>query len=197
MPDQTQKTAKRPSFRGRGGGGGSAGGRGGGGGRAGGGRGRGRGDRDGGEAKEFDQKILELARVTRVTKGGKRMRFRATIVIGDHKGSVGVGVAKGADVAMAVDKATRQARKKLFKIPLVDGTFPHAVLEKYAAATVMLKPAPKGTGLKSGGAVRVLLELGGVPNAVSKIFGSTNKINVARATMQALRELHVPEKPQA
>jgi small subunit ribosomal protein S5 len=135
---------------------------------------------------------LELARVTRVTKGGKRMRFRATIVIGDHKGSVGLGIAKGADVAMAVDKATRQARKKMFKIPLVNQTIPHPVLEKFAAAEVLLKPAPKGTGLKSGGAVRTVLELGGVPNAVSKIFGSTNKINVAKATMQALKTLQPP-----
>jgi small subunit ribosomal protein S5 len=155
------------------------------------------GRRDEGEAKEFDQKILELARVTRVTKGGKRMRFRATVVIGDHKGRVGLGVAKGADVAMAVDKATRQARKGLFTIPLVDGTFLHAVEEKFSATTVLLKPAPRGTGLKAGGAVRVLLELGGVPNAVSKIFGSTNKINVARATMQALRELQTPQKSQS
>ncbi len=162
------------------------------------GRGGGRGGRrDDGEPKEFDQKILELARVTRVTKGGKRMRFRATVIIGDHKGQVGLGVAKGADVAMAVDKATRQARKRLFKIPLVNDSFPHMVLKKYGAAIVLLKPAPKGTGLKSGGAVRMVLELGGVPNAVSKIFGSTNKINVARATMQALRELQPPQKPQS
>ncbi len=183
----SQAPANRPFGRGRG-----NMRRGGGGGDRRGGRGGGRGRRDEGE-KDFDQKILELARVTRVTAGGKRMRFRATVVIGDHKGSVGIGVAKGADVAMSVDKATRQAKKKMFKIPLVEGTIPHPVRVKYAAASVLLKPAPKGTGLKSGGAVRVLLELAGVPNAVSKIFGSTNKIYVARATMLALHELRVNE----
>ncbi|HBO99949.1 MAG: ribosomal protein S5, nonfunctional [Candidatus Uhrbacteria bacterium GW2011_GWF2_41_16] len=142
-----------------------------------------------GEGKEYDQKILDLARVTRVTAGGKRMRFRAAVVIGDRKGTVGLGLAKGADVAIAVDKATRQAKKNIFQIPLFDQTIPHAIREKYGSAIVLLKPAPKGTGLKSGGAVRVLLELGGVPNAVSKIFGSTNKITVAKATMEALRKL--------
>ncbi|MBI4598692.1 30S ribosomal protein S5 [Candidatus Uhrbacteria bacterium] len=141
------------------------------------------------EPKEYDQKILDLARVTRVTAGGKRMRFRAAVVIGNRKGTIGFGLAKGADVSMAVDKATNQARKHLFEIPMAEQTIPHAVKEKFGAASVLLKPAPSGTGLKSGGAVRVLLELGGVPNAVSKIFGSTNKINVAKATMQALRSL--------
>lgn len=156
------------------------------------------GDRRGGrterEPKEFEQKILELARVTRVTKGGKRMRFRACLIIGDRKGRVGMGVAKGADVAMSVEKAFRKAKKNLVTIPLLHETIPHIVDRKFSAAYVLLKPAPKGTGLKCGGAVRVILELGGVPNAVSKVMGSKNKINNAKAVIEALRALKMPVK---
>lgn len=143
------------------------------------------------EKKEFDQRILELARVTRVTKGGKRMRFRATVVIGDRKGRVGFGIAKGGDVQQSVNKAATQAKKRLITVPLVNETIPHAVSQKFAAASVLLKPAPKGTGIKAGGAVRVVLELAGVPNAVSKILGSANKINNTKATMAALKKLRV------
>ncbi|MFA6131845.1 MAG: 30S ribosomal protein S5 [Patescibacteria group bacterium] len=177
----------RPTRGGRGGGDRRRGG-------SGSGRGRGRDSRDSREPKEYDQKILELSRVTRVTAGGKRMRFRAAVLIGNRAGKVGFGVAKGADVAMAVEKAFRQAKKKVFVIPMVEETVPHAVQEKFGAAIILLKPAPKGTGLKAGGAVRVVLELGGVPNAVSKIFGSSNKINVAKATINAMKRLRLPTK---
>lgn len=157
------------------------------------GRGRGRGRRDNKrqdrEPKEFEQKILDLARVTRVTKGGKRMRFRACLIIGDRKGRVGMGVAKGIDVAVAVEKAFRQAKKNLVNVELKNGTIPHAVHSKFGAAQIMLKPAPMGTGLKSGGPVRLVLELAGVPNAVSKVMGSKNKINNAKATFRALKSL--------
>ncbi|MFA6017717.1 MAG: 30S ribosomal protein S5 [Patescibacteria group bacterium] len=166
----------------------------------GGGRGEGRGKggprggrRDDREPREFEQKILELARVTRVTKGGKRMRFRASLVIGDRRGRVGFGVAKGADVAMAVEKAFRQAKKTLITVPLVKETLPHEVQRKFAAAIVLLKPAPQGTGLKCGGPTRVVLELAGVPNAVSKLMGSGNKINNAKATFLALAALRKPD----
>ncbi len=157
-------------------------------------RGGGRGDRRGGRSqerdpREFEQKTLELARVTRVTKGGKRMRFRATVVLGDKKGRVGFGVAKGADVAMALDKAARQAKKRLITIPMVKGTLPHETAAKFGAAHVLLKPAPQGTGLKSGGPARIVLELAGVPNAVSKILGGKNKINNVKATFAALKML--------
>lgn len=161
---------------------------------------RGRGSRDNKrELREFEQKILELARVTRVTKGGKRMRFRTCLIIGDRKGRVGMGVAKGADVAISIEKAFRKAKKNLVQIPLVEETVPHDVRMKFGAAKVLLKPAPKGTGLKSGGAARMVLELGGVQNAVTKILGSNNKINNAKATFEALRALKgakkaIPEK---
>ncbi len=150
---------------------------------------RGGGDNRGREPKEFEQKLLELARVTRVTKGGKRMRFRASLVIGDRKGRVGFGVAKGADVAMSIEKAFRQAKKNMIKLELVNESIAHDVHAKFAAAIVMIKPAPIGSGLKCGGPTRLVLELAGVPNAVSKIMGSKNKINNAKATFLALRSI--------
>jgi small subunit ribosomal protein S5 len=141
------------------------------------------------EEREFDQRILSLDRVTRVTAGGKRMRFRACVVIGDRKGRVGYGVAKAGDVSNAVNKAVAQAKKRMLRVPLVDETIPHRVDEKFGAAVIMLKPAPKGTGVKAGGAVRVVLELAGVPNVSAKRLGSNNKINNAKATISALKRL--------
>jgi small subunit ribosomal protein S5 len=120
------------------------------------------------------------------------MRFRASIIIGDRRGRVGFGVAKGVDVAMSVEKAFRQAKKNMITVPLVNETIPHEVYSKYAAAKVLLKPAPKGTGLKSGGPTRMVLELAGVPNAVSKLLGAKNKINSAKATFLALSALKMP-----
>lgn len=152
-------------------------------------RGEGRGRRSS-EPREFDQKILDLSRVTRVTAGGKRMRFRVTLVIGDRRGRVGFGISKGADVQISVDKALRQAKKRLMKIPLVNETIPFPVTAKFASSHVLLMPAPKGTGLKCGGAVRTVLELAGVPNAVSKILGSSNQINTVKATFDALNQLN-------
>lgn len=149
------------------------------------------------EDKEFDQRILELARVTRVTKGGKRMRFRVLTVIGNRKGRAGFGLAKAVDVAGGTAKATTQARKALFTVPLVKGTIPHAVEAKFGAAHVILKPAPEGTGVKAGGAVRIVLELAGVPNVVSKILGSKNKINNVKATFAALRMLRLSKRSAA
>lgn len=144
------------------------------------------------EPKEFDQRILALDRVTRVTKGGKRMRFRATVIIGDHKGRVGYGVAKAGDVSMAVNKAVTQAKKRLMTVPLVKETIPHRVDAKFGAAVVLMKPAPAGTGVKAGGAMRVVLELAGVPNVIGKsLGGSKNKINNAKATIEALQQLRI------
>ncbi len=160
-------------------------------------RGRGRGRRPERAPREFEQKILDLARVTRVTAGGKRMSFRCALVIGDKKGRVGLGVAKGADVQIAIEKAFKQAKKNMVKVQLVNETVSHVVWVKYGAAHVMLKPAPAGTGLKSGGAMRMILEFAGVPNAVTKIVNSSNKINIARATLEAIRQLRVvEEKPK-
>ncbi|MBI4592484.1 30S ribosomal protein S5 [Candidatus Uhrbacteria bacterium] len=157
------------------------------------GRGRGRGKREERAPREFEQKILDLARVTRVTAGGKRMSFRCALVIGDKKGKVGMGIAKGGDVQIAIEKAYKQAKKHVLKVPLVEGTIPHTVRLKFGSAIVLLKPAPKGTGLKAGGAVRMVLEFAGVPNAVSKILNSSNKINIAKATLEALEQLRYVE----
>lgn len=146
--------------------------------------------------KEFNERVLDIARVTRVTKGGKRMRFRAAVIIGDGRGRVGFGLAKGADVAAAVSKAVRQARKKTIVIPIVNETIPHWLNEKFGAAKILLKPAPKGTGVKAGGAMRVVLELVGIPNIVGKMLGSANKVNNARAVINALKKLRVREEKE-
>lgn len=155
--------------------------------------GRGRGPRPDVPAEsDYEEKNIEVNRVTRVTKGGKRMRFRVLSVIGNHKGRVGYGLAKGLDVAAATSKATTKARKSLLTVPIVKETIPHVVKAKFAAAVVLLKPAPKGTGVKAGGPVRVVLELAGVPNITAKILGSNSKMNNVRATLKALKMLSAP-----
>lgn len=141
------------------------------------------------EQPEFEQNIVEISRVTRVMAGGKRLSFRACVVIGDRKGRVGLGVAKAKDVPMAVQKAVKQAEKSLIKVGLREGTITHEVKAKFGSARILLKPAPVGTGIISGGAVRIVLELAGIENIVSKIFGTNNKINNIKATLQALSSL--------
>ena len=139
---------------------------------------------------EFESKLLDLARVTRVTAGGKRLRFRAVVVVGDKAGRVGVGVAKGRDVAQAIEKATRIAKKDVILVPIEKGTITHAVEAKYNAARVLLKPQKEGRGLVSGGTVRIICELAGIKDVSSKILGKTrNKLNNARATILALQKL--------
>ncbi len=157
------------------------------------GRGRGR-DRGFDKEKEFEQKILEVARVTRVTSGGKRMKFRACVIVGDKKGRAGCAVAKGIDVTQAVAKASIKAEKNLVTVPLRNDTIPHEVKEKFGAAVVLIKPAPRGTGIKAGGAMRSVFELAGIPNVVGKILGSKNKINNSRATLNALLKLRLDSR---
>ena len=141
------------------------------------------------EKPEFEQKMLDLARVTRVVKGGRRFRFRATIVIGDRKGRVGVGVAKGADVASAIQKAVNDAKKNMITVQLVDSTIAHDVSAKLGSAKVMMKPAKEGRGVIAGGAVRAVVDLVGIKDIVSKSLGSSNPLNVARVTVKALETL--------
>jgi small subunit ribosomal protein S5 len=146
--------------------------------------------RPGKEKSEFDQKVLDVARVTRVVAGGRRFSFRATVALGNRKGKIGVGIAKGPDVSQAVEKAVADGRKNIIIIPLKDGTIPHQVSAKYAAARVLLKPASTGRGLVAGGAVRIICELAGIENISSKILSkSTNKLNNARATLEALKKI--------
>lgn len=151
---------------------------------------RGFGRRDFAKKDEFESKLLDLARVTRVTKGGRRLRFRAGVVVGDRKGKVGFGVSKGLDVAQAIDKATRMAKNNLINIPLKNDTITFPVEAKFGAAEVILKPQLKGRGLVAGGTVRVICSLAGIKNISSKKIGATpNKINNAMAVMEALRKL--------
>ncbi|MBI3956379.1 MAG: 30S ribosomal protein S5 [Candidatus Kerfeldbacteria bacterium] len=141
------------------------------------------------EPREFDQEIIDISRVTRVVAGGKRMRFRACVVIGDRKGRVGYAVSKGADVSMAVNKAVTAAKKILARVLVVDETIPHETRYKFGAARVLLKPAPAGTGVIAGGPVRAVIELAGIKNIVTKMQGSRNKINNVKATFAALQTL--------
>jgi len=161
-------------------------------------RGRGgmrRGGRVDAAKSEFKEKTLELRRVSRVVKGGKRFSFRCTLVIGDEKGRVGVGVAKGADVAQSIDKARSKAKKNLFTVPLSGTTLVHEASAKFSAARVLLKPAPAGSGLKAGGAVRTVLLLAGVADATAKSLGNTkNKLTNAMATVAALRLIEKSKK---
>ncbi len=148
------------------------------------------------EQSEFDSKLLDLARVARVTKGGKRFSFRATMVIGDGKGRVGVGVAQGHDVQQSMQKSTQKAKKNLIKVPLVNATIPHYALFKYHSAIVMIKPAPPGSGVKAGGPVRVIAKLAGIHNITAKLIERTgNKINIARAAIGALQSLKKQDQP--
>lgn len=138
----------------------------------------------------FQEKVLDLRRVTRVVAGGKRFRFRTTLVIGDEKGTVGVGIGKGIDVQASIEKAKSNARKNLLKIDLKDRTIAHEIEARFSAAHVKIKPAVKGHGLKAGGAVRVVLSLAGVKDATAKCLGRTpNKLTNALATIKALKEL--------
>lgn len=139
---------------------------------------------------EFREKVLDLRRVTRVVAGGKRFRFRVTLVIGDEKGRVGVGLGKGLDVQTAIGKAKADAKKHVMKLTLKERTIAHEIEAKFSAAHVRIKPAVKGHGLKAGGAVRVVLALAGVKDATAKCLGRTpNKLTNALATIEALKQL--------
>jgi small subunit ribosomal protein S5 len=145
------------------------------------------------EEKQFDERVIHIDRVARVVKGGRRFRFRALVVIGDHKQQVGVGSAKGADVTTAVTKATEVAKKHLTKIAVYKGTLPHDAMAKIGGSQILIMPASPGTGLIAGGVVRIILEVAGVHDALSKSLGSSNKTNSAYATIEALKSM-VPAK---
>jgi small subunit ribosomal protein S5 len=138
------------------------------------------------EDKQFDERVVYVNRVARVVKGGRRFRFQALVVVGDHKGRVGLGISKGADVSAAVTKATDVAKKNLVKIPLYKGTLTHEVQAKVGGSNILIIPAAPGTGLIAGGIVRTVLEVVGIENALSKSLGSSNRINTAYASIKAL-----------
>ena len=144
--------------------------------------------------KEFDELLLEVRRVTRVTTGGRRLSFRATILIGNKKGKIGLGISKGNDVASAVQKASHEAYKNIFEVPLTkNDTVPYPITQKFKACLVKLLPASEGTGLKAGSSIRSVLELAGYSNILSKMVGSNNKLNNALATIKALSSYKHPE----
>jgi len=151
------------------------------------------------QKKEFDSEVLSISRVERMTAGGRRLRFRTLVIIGDKKGRVGVGLSKGQDVQKAIEKASKKAEKSLVTVPMTEtGTIPHEVKAKFGAATVLLKPQAEGRGLVAGGTVRAICDMAGVQNISGKILGNTrNKLNNAKATLKALQSLKVAEKNKA
>lgn len=146
------------------------------------------------EEKLFEEQVINIDRVARVVKGGRRFRFKALVVVGDKKTKVGVGVSKGQDVQTAIAKATDVAKKNMITIPVANMTIPHDVEVKSSGARVMLKPAAPGTGIIAGGVVRTIIGVTGINNLLSKSLGSTNKVNIAYATIDALKSLVPPEE---
>jgi len=138
---------------------------------------------------ELKEKVVQIRRVTKVVKGGKKMGFRAVVVVGTEKAEGGLGIGKAAEVASAIRKGVEAGKKNMIKVVLVAGTLPHQIIGSFGASQVILRPAPQGTGVIAGGAVRTVLELAGVKNVVAKSLGSNNAINVARATLAALSML--------
>jgi small subunit ribosomal protein S5 len=136
--------------------------------------------------EEFEQRMVDIARVTRVMAGGKRMRFRACVAIGDKKGRIGLGMAKGADVSLAVNKAVNNAKKSIIEVPITNDTIPHGITHKFGAAQVLLKPASQGRGVIAGGAIRIILELAGIKNITSKNLGTNNKVTISKCVLEAL-----------
>ncbi len=150
-----------------------------------------RGDRsqDKKESSEWIEKVVQIRRVTKVVKGGKKLSFRAVVIVGNAKGQVGVGVGKASEVIGAIQKGVVDAKKSIVSVPLLEATIPHQILGRAGAAKVLLKPAREGTGIKAGGAARTVLELGGVGDILSKSLGSRSPLNVARATLDGLCRL--------
>lgn len=146
------------------------------------------------QVPDFDQKVVEVKRVTRVVAGGKRMRFRALVVIGDRKGKVGFGLKKGRDVAESVNKAVNQAKKNMVTLPLVHETIPHEINIKYKSSKLILRPAKAGQGVIAGGAVRSVMDLAGVKNVMSKMIGSNNKVNNVKAVFSAFKSMKSKEQ---
>jgi small subunit ribosomal protein S5 len=142
----------------------------------------------------LEERVVQINRVAKVVKGGRRFSFSAVVVVGDGAGHVGVGLGKAGEVPESIRKGVEDAKKNLIKIPMVGTTIPHEVQVVYGASSVLLKPASQGTGVIAGGSVRAVLESAGVRDILSKIHGSTNPVNVTRATIEALRSLHSAEE---
>lgn len=146
------------------------------------------------EDSEFDKVLVSVRRVTKVVKGGRTMRFSALVVVGDRKGRVGIGTGKAKEVPSAIDKATMQAKANLINVNIINGTIPHDTVGKYGTSKVLMLPAKEGTGIIAGGSARAVIELAGIKDIVTKIHGSTNKINCVRATLRGLKSLRTREE---
>lgn len=138
---------------------------------------------------EFEKKVLQVDRISRTVKGGKRIRFRALVIVGNHAGKVGIGVGKSAEVVDAVEKGNRVARKNLIDVPIKNGTIPHQIEVFLGSAHILLKPARNGTSIVAGGTIRAICALAGITDIVGKIMGTANKINNSKATIEAFVRL--------
>ena len=146
------------------------------------------------QVSEFKEKLVAVNRVTKVVKGGRNFRFSALVVVGDEKGRVGAGMGKAAEISEAIRKGVEDAKKRLISVPLVNTTIPHDSTGRFGTGKVVLLPAPEGTGVIAGGAARAVLELAGVKDIRTKSYGTNNKINMVKATIEGLRELRSAEQ---
>ena len=146
------------------------------------------------QVSEFKEKLVAVNRVTKVVKGGRNFRFSALVVVGDEKGRVGAGMGKAAEISEAIRKGTEDAKKHLINVPLLDTSIPHEAIGRFGTGKVVLLPAPEGTGVIAGGAARAVLELAGVKDFRTKSYGTNNKINMVKATLEGLKQLRSAEQ---